>query len=344
MGLDQDAGDDGTQNLGTYSDMAYGVGIELADFRFDYAYHTFAGAPGLTNNYFSLTYGGIAKPKPKEALSLISPQDKVITFESSVLVSGTVLDNNVRTLTVNNMPIKFDLKGNFKTVVDLKIGKNALVVEGKNNRGESLAKSKMRILRLSAFPDVSPAYWVSQPISLLAMSDIITGYPNGDFKPEGEITRAEMCTLLMKTRNKYTTSSEAAALARESISFPDVPDNYWAGPYISDAAKLRIVKGYPDGTFSPKNNITRAEGLAMIVRFAGVTEESYSNEFVDVSSRYWASRIIAGAYRAGMLGFMADQPFKPSQNLLRAETVELLYKTPYVKSLLDKDLLDWESY
>ncbi len=344
MGLDQDAGDDGNQNLGTYSDMAYGVGLDLGGFRFDYAYHTFAGAPGLTNNYFSLSYGAVAKPKPKEAIALASPSDKTVTFETTTLVAGTILDNDIRTLSINGAPIKFDLKGNFKTLVDLRIGKNAILVEGKNNRGEVIAKTRVRILRLTSFPDVPFSYWVAQPISLLAMSDIITGYPNGDFKPEGEITRAEMCTLLMKTGNKYATTSEVAALARESITFPDVPDNYWAQVYVSDAAKLRVVKGYPDGSFRPKNSITRAEGLAMISRFAKVSEEAYSNEFVDVSSRYWAARIIAGAYRAGMLGFLADGPFQPKKNLLRAETVEMLYKTRYVQDLLKKDLLDWESY
>lgn len=341
FGLDQDAGDDGTGKLGVYSDMSYGVGLYYQGLRFDYAYHTFAGAPNIDNHYFSLSYGLMPPPKKGDPILVNIPSDKLITFESSVVVSGNVVEQSIKTLTINGQPLKFNLKGDFTTQVDLNLGKNAIVLEGKNNRGDVVGSTKVRVLRLVTFPDVATNYWVAQPISLLSMENIITGYPDKSFKPQGNISRAEMCTLLMKTKLTYGPSKETRG---DVVVFKDVDTRHWAFPYITQASKQRIVLGYPDNTFKPKDNINRAEGLAMIARFGKVTEEAYGNEFPDVSSKYWASRIIAGSYRAGLLQFMENRPFEAKQSLLRSETVEMLYRTGFVQGVLNNDLLNWESY
>ena len=333
MGLDQDAAGDGKGGITTISDMAYGVGLYFGGFRFDYAYHTFAGAPNITNSFFSLSYAFQPPPPIKEPIVVEVPPDKHITFESKTAVIGRVVDPRITKLTINGLPLKFGLKGDFSTVVDLKIGKNAI----------KLNEKKVRVLRLITFPDVKIGYWVDIPISLLAMQKIITGYPNGTFKPEGNITRAEMCTLLMKTRAQLS-SPESRVASLESTGFKDVAVKHWAANYVAQAAKLGVVLGYPDGSFKPSGNITRAEGLAMIARFAKVSEEAYSNQFRDVASTHWAARIISGAYRARILEFLKGKPFEANFKLLRSETVEMLQRTTTVQDILNKDLLNWESY
>jgi len=200
-------------------------------------------------------------------------------------------------------------------------------------------EQKIRILRVTAFPDVPEGYWARQQVSLISMLNIVTGYPDGSFKPEGSITRAEMAALLMRSQ---TTRSQ---IPGKEISFSDVARNHWASQYIADAAESGVVEGYPDKTFRPKGNITRAEGLAMIARFAKITQEVYSYQyFPDVTSTYWASPIIAGASKAGLLEYLKGKEFEPKKNLTRAEAVEILYRTQFVKGLLDKDLLNWEGY
>jgi len=325
--VDQDAAGDGAGGMQVVSDNAFGVGLNISGFSFDYAYHTFAGAPNIDNHYFSLSY---AYQPPaaigKEPILIYVPQDKLITFESKVPVVGKVVDPAIRKLTINDLPIKFTLQGDFSTVVDLKTGKNAIKVN----------EMKVRVLRLITFPDVKIGYWVDKPISLLAMQKIITGYPNGTFKPEGNITRAEMCTLLMKT--------ESRVASLESTGFKDVAAKHWAASYIAQAAKLGVVKGYPDGSFKPSGNITRAEGLAMIARFAGISEETYVSQFRDVPATHWAAKIIAGSYRARILEFLKGKPFEPDLKLMRDETVEMLQRTDTVQKILSKDLLNWETY
>jgi len=328
FGIDQDATGNGAGGLETVSDNAFGVGLSMSGFSFDYAYHTFAGSPNIDNHYFSLSYSApVPVAEYKKPLSIDVPTDRLITFESKVAVSGRVLDPAIRRLTINDLPLKFTLQGDFSTVFDLKIGKNMI----------RLNDDKIRVLRLITFPDVQAGYWVDKPISMLAMSKIITGYPDGTFRPEGNITRAEMCTLLMKTL-----SAESSRIA--PAKFSDLNNKHWAFNYISQAAALGIVKGYPDGGFRPNGKITRAEGLAMVARFDGISEEAYNQDFNDVKDDFWAARIIAGARKAGILKYLEMKPFEPNRQLTRAETVEMLYQTSMVKGLLKRDLLDWESY
>jgi len=147
-GLDQDAGDDGNGNLIIYSDMAYGVGLRVGGFNFDYAYHTFAGAPNINNSYFSMSYGLIPKPKaPEEPIIVGNPEDKLITFANKVDVIGAVVEPDIRYLTLNGVPLKFSLRGDFKADVDLRVGRNPIVLEGKDKEGKTIRIRKLRILR-----------------------------------------------------------------------------------------------------------------------------------------------------------------------------------------------------
>ena len=338
-GYDQEAMGNGTgTGMTTVSNFTAGVGLHAGGFRFDYAYHAFENAPGITNQFFSLSYA--IKPaeieKPEVPLAVYSPADKLITFHQRYKVTGEVFDRDVRTLKVNNEIVKYGLKGEFEKNVTLPVGKNRIEVVGLDRNMNTMTAEARRVLVLKTFPDVLPNYWVAQPISMLAMQKIITGYPNGTFKPEGNITRAEMCTLLMKTKgvkggSGYTT-------------FSDVPTSHWALVYIAEAANMGVVKGYPDGTFRPSANITRAEGLAMIARFAGITEEVYTTQFADVPYTHWAATTIAGSYNAGLLEYLKGRPFEPGRLLTRAETVEMLYRTQAVQDILARDLLNWEAY
>lgn len=342
FGLDQDATIDQAGNQTVSSGAAYGLGLNYGGFRFDYAFHQFPGLPGVDNNYFSFSYGFTDLPKlvPKIKVALISPPDKSLTFEAASNLVGEIIDERIDFIAVNGQKTKFDLKGHFESAVNLKEGKNGIVIEGRSGK-DLIDSQKVRVLRLKKFPDVGIDYWVAEPISLLAMSSIITGYPDGTFRPEGNITRAEMCTLLMKT---LPVSSVEVIASSGGPAFKDVNDKHWAASYIARAADSGIVKGYPDGSFRPNGRITRAEGLAMVSRFAQVEEWAYADEFPDIAEKHWAATIIAGSKKAGLLKYLEGKKFDPSRLLSRAETVEMLQRTATVKDVLAKDLLNWESY
>ncbi len=85
------------------------------------------------------------------------------------------------------------------------------------------------------------------------------GYPDGTFKPEFPVTRAEFAKMVLLL---FGLSSETPIRP----SFPDVTPEHWAYGYIEGAVKNNLVLGYPDGTFKPEGNITIAEVLTVIVR------------------------------------------------------------------------------
>lgn len=99
----------------------------------------------------------------------------------------------------------------------------------------------------------------------LAALDVLNGYPDGTFKPDNAITRAEFAAVAVRSMGL----ENAAQFAAGPTEFSDVPANHWASGYINVAVDQEIINGYPDGTFKPDQNVTYAEALAMVVRVLG---------------------------------------------------------------------------
>lgn len=108
----------------------------------------------------------------------------------------------------------------------------------------------------NSYSDVAYGKWYSNPISTMSALGIITGYPDGTFKPNKPITRAEFAAIA--ARFDETQSGKSA-------TFSDVI-GHWAAKEIGIAYANEWIKGYPDGTFKPDQNITRAEAMTMINR------------------------------------------------------------------------------
>lgn len=146
----------------------------------------------------------------------------------------------------------------------------------------------------------------------------IKGYPNGTFKPNDTITRAEAATIFYRlltdsTRKAYTTSYN---------SFKDVPATAWYNTAVSTMAKLGIVNGGADGYFRPNDPITRAEIAAMIARCDGAYYTGSSTVFSDTYG-HWAASYIARAYELGWINGYGTT-YAPDRYISRAETVAVL--------------------
>lgn len=108
----------------------------------------------------------------------------------------------------------------------------------------------------NTYSDVAYGKWYNNPISTMSALGIITGYPDGTFKPNKPITRAEFAAIA--ARFDETQSGKSA-------TFSDVI-GHWAAKEIGIAYYNDWIKGYPDGTFKPDQNITRAEAMTLINR------------------------------------------------------------------------------
>ena len=116
----------------------------------------------------------------------------------------------------------------------------------------------------NSFSDVAADAWYCESVSTLSGMGIITGYPDGTFRPNEKITRAEFATLL----SRFTEAKPAG-----TASFSDTA-SHWARAAIETASANGWVTGYPDGTFRPNNSITRAEAMTMINRMLGRLPET----------------------------------------------------------------------
>ena len=126
------------------------------------------------------------------------------------------------------------------------------VLKGNNNTAPATPATD----KIAQASDVA-GNWAEPFIRALVAKDIIKGYPDGTFKPDQPVTRAEFAALL----NKAFDLKEVRAARK----FKDVPKKYWAAEVIQKAYKGGFLSGYPNGTFAPKQNIIRIQSLVSLV-------------------------------------------------------------------------------
>ena len=108
------------------------------------------------------------------------------------------------------------------------------------------------------YSDVAADSWYNNAVSTLSSMGVVSGYPDGAFRPNAPITRAEFV--------KIAVSFFAEMDAPYDGSFTDVKDGQWFTGYVAGAVEHDLVGGYPDGTFRPTANISRAEACAIVNR------------------------------------------------------------------------------
>ncbi|HDN59307.1 MAG TPA: hypothetical protein ENF20_05050, partial [Candidatus Marinimicrobia bacterium] len=111
------------------------------------------------------------------------------------------------------------------------------------------------------FLDVSPRHPSYSYISHLYQKKIIQGHPDGTFKPNQGVNRAELLKIVFK-------SFHLPILKKAEVNLRDVSKQDWFYEYVATALKKNIIKGYPDKTFKPGNKVNRAEALKMILKSA----------------------------------------------------------------------------
>ena len=148
----------------------------------------------------------------------------------------------------------------------------------------------------AAFKDadkVSADY--SEAVAVLNGMGVFKGYEDGSFQPQGNITRAEVATIIYRIYTKDLAKNDKSGLYASYNKFSDMAGAGWAAGYIGYCANAEFVKGYPDGTFKPSGNVTGYEVLTMILRAIGYDK---NNEFTGAD---WALNVAKYAEQAGVL-------------------------------------------
>ena len=139
----------------------------------------------------------------------------------------------------------------------------------------------------------------AESVAVLNGMGVFKGYEDGSFQPEGNITRAEVATIIYRIYTADVAKNDKSGLYATYNKFSDMAGAGWAQGYIGYCANASLVKGYPDGTFKPSGKVTGYEVLAMILRAVGYDK---NNEF---SGADWALHVAQTAQQLGVLDNVA---------------------------------------
>ncbi|WP_218030533.1 MucBP domain-containing protein, partial [Paenibacillus chibensis] len=146
----------------------------------------------------------------------------------------------------------------------------------------------------------------------------INGYPDGMIKPENNISREEVAAIFYRLMDDATRSD----YLKNASTYKDVAGTRWSSKNIATMENAGIITGYPDGTFKPERQITRAEFAAIASRFDNLDEQENSM-FSDIKG-HWAEKYIVSAANKGWIKGYLDGKFKPDQYITRAEAMAFI--------------------
>ncbi|NMB41367.1 MAG: S-layer homology domain-containing protein [Firmicutes bacterium] len=158
-------------------------------------------------------------------------------------------------------------------------------------------------------------HWARENFKQLVASKAIGGYPDGTFKLDNNITRAEFSTVLVKA---FELESE------EGTVFNDTAD-HWAKDVIATAAAHGIVSGYSETAFGPNDNITREQLAVMVSKAAQLPKAIGDFAFGDSGKvADWAKQAVAAAVEEGIISGYPDNTFRPQDQATRAEAATMI--------------------
>ena len=177
-----------------------------------------------------------------------------------------------------------------------------------------------------AFTDTS-SHWNRTCIDQLAQRRLVSGYPDGGFRPAATVTRTEFAVLLLN-------AFPAADRILRAPNFRDVPTTYWGYRAIRAAGERAFFAGYPDGTFRPHQPIPRVQAIAIVanIRHYQAPESPAAintlvRQYFDDGAAiptYATRAIAAGALGRLAINYPAVRRLNPNQNATRGEVAAIL--------------------
>ncbi len=250
-------------------------------------------------------------------------------YATNTSVSGTSADNASISLTVNGGPVQIAIaypNGNW-TITGLTLAENDTIFVTAQVTGNTVSQPATATVEdtptTPVFSDVSASYWGYDAISSLSSRGIVSGYPDGAFKPDTPITRAEFATMLVKALGLNTTGTTG--------QFTDVTADAWYYGAVNATASANLVSGTGDHQFAPNALITREQMAVMVTNALGtkapVTDGTELNVFSDSSSvSSWAVTGMEEAVKADIVGGMTTDTLAPQADATRAQAAAMIYK------------------
>ena len=241
---------------------------------------------------------------------------------SVVVPYGTDLNGLVPTFTVSDYAkVTLDSKAG----EEVKSGKTSLNfnqvvrLQVTSEDGDKTNPYTVTVTVAEAFSDVNSGDWYYNNIMQAAANGIVSGYPDGTFKPGNSVTRRDFAIMLTQMLG---VSNDGTAVS----PFIDVDEDDYGVVAIAYCKAQGIISGYEeDGTFRPDNTITRQEAASMIVKAMGVSKASDELYPDDSTIAGWAKDAVYKAKAAGLMkGYEEDGTFRPTGKITRAEAASIM--------------------
>lgn len=165
-------------------------------------------------------------------------------------------------------------------------------------------------------------------IRWMDLNGIVSGYPDGSFKPDGTLNRAELVKIMSLTYSMYNESYDFEAMKGQYDvnCFPDIKKGQWYTPYVCYSKSAGILQGYPDGEFKPERPVSRVEALKIVLSSLDytVSVKTDKNYFDDTDVNAWYAPYIATAYYNNLIEEKSGN-YYPAKDMLRGEISNLVY-------------------
>lgn len=175
----------------------------------------------------------------------------------------------------------------------------------------------------STFYDIQ-GHWAKSCIIQLANQGIISGYPDGSFRPNLSMNRAEFATIVGNAFPK-------AVQTRKPVKFVDVPVYYWAYSQVTNASQTQFLSGYPGYVFKPNQNIYRSQVLIALVsglNYSPTREatKTLKANFADANAIpfYAREKIAAATEKRLVVNYPNVKFLNPNKKATRAEVAAFL--------------------
>jgi uncharacterized repeat protein (TIGR02543 family) len=173
------------------------------------------------------------------------------------------------------------------------------------------------------FTDVPDSFWAYGDIENLSGLGYVSGYPDGTFRPNNPITRAEFATIMDKVL-------KLTPYTAQTPRFSDVNTGDWFYQAVKTAVYAGIFKGYGDGTFHPDAPISRQEIACVLVQAMGESQVATSDAHTvtkyvgDRNIAWWSRGYVFVATQQGIIDGYPDNTYKPRKATTRAESCAMV--------------------
>ena len=282
-------------------------------------------APRLEANQISDNVDGIfisnsAKPVLRKNVIQNNTRDGIVVISQALPNLGNTNEDPGQNLIRNNK--RYDLNNATNNVI-VAIGNSINTVQGSVDYVASDVEApETPPGKPSAFKDLPASHWAKNYIQALSAKGVIAGFPDGTFKPNDIVTRAQFAAIINK--------AFAPGAKRAAIDFNDVRTSYWGYQAITTASRSGFLSGYPNNTFKPEQRIPRVQVLVSLANGLELTAAnqnslSFYNDASQIPS--WArDSVSAATVKQVVVNYPTLKLLKPNNQATRAEVAAFVYQ------------------